>query len=151
ELLTEMLRDEWGFKGMVITDYSLNRYTYVDLMIRAGGDLFLTQDVKTFFMPDDATQVTLLRKATKNILYTVANSNIMSIEIDGYKLAIWQVVLIVIDVAIVAALAVWGVLIVFFTRKREKEMLGAGADGADNGESVDKSTAAEETRDETEN
>lgn len=119
-LLTEVLRDEWGFNGMVITDYSLNRYTYVDLMIRAGGDLFLTQDVKTFFMPDDATQITLLRKATKNILYTVVNSNIMSIKIDGYKMEIWRVFLIVIDVVIVAALAVWGALIIYFTYKKSK-------------------------------
>lgn len=140
ELLTETLRDEWGFKGMVITDYSLNRYTYVDQMIRAGGDLFLTQDVKTFNMPDDATQVTLLRKATKNILYTVANSNIMSIKIDGYKLAVWQVVLIVIDVAVIVALAVWGVLIIYFTRKREKEMLGVGP--AASGTELDRSTDA---------
>ncbi len=119
-LLTEVLRDEWGFRGMVITDYSLNRYTYVDLMIRAGGDLFLTQDEKTFYMPDDATQVTLLRKATKNILYTVANSNIMSVSVDGYAMETWRIVLIVIDVVIVAALAVWGALIIYFTYKKEK-------------------------------
>ena len=119
-LLTQVLRDEWGFKGMVITDYSLNRYTYVDLMIRAGGDLFLTQDVKTFYMPDDATQVTLLRKAAKNIMYTVANSNIMSVRVDGYKMEIWRVFLIVTDVIIVAALAVWGALIIYFTHKKSK-------------------------------
>lgn len=89
-LLTSVLRDEWGFEGMVITDYSMNRYTYVDLMIRAGGDLFLTQDSKVFSQPDNATQVTLLRNATKNILYTVANSNVMSIVTDGYNPPMWQ-------------------------------------------------------------
>lgn len=109
-LLTGILRDEWGFKGMVITDYSMNRYTYVDLMIRAGGDLFLTQDSKVFNMPDDATQITALRKATKNILYTTVNSNIMSIRVDGYKAPVWQRFMYVIDAVIVGLLALWGVM-----------------------------------------
>lgn len=110
-LLTEVLRNEWGFHGMVITDYSMNRYTYVDLMIRAGGDLFLTQDAKTFQKEDDATQVTALRQATKNILYTVANSNVMATIVDGYTTPIWQTVMYAIDAVLVIALAVWGVVV----------------------------------------
>ena len=120
-LLTEILRDEWGFRGAVITDYSLNRYTYVDLMIRAGGDLFLTQDTKVFYKDDDATQITLLRQATKNVLYVTANSNAMSVVVDGYKWPLWQEIMVWVDVAVVVALAAWGVLIIYFTRKKEKE------------------------------
>lgn len=108
-LLTQVLRDEWGFHGSVITDYSLNTYTHVDEMIRAGGDLFLTQDAKTFAMTDDATQITLLRQATKNILYSVVNSNAMSIQSDGYLLPVWMLVMIFVDIAIIAALILWGV------------------------------------------
>lgn len=119
-LLTTVLRDEWGFQGMVITDYSLNRYTYVDMMIRAGGDLFLTQDSKTFTMADDATQVSLLRQATKNILFVTANSNMMSVDIDGYKAPLWQTYLIVIDVAVVLGCALWGILIHRAIKKKEK-------------------------------
>lgn len=119
-LLTSVLRDEWGFRGMVITDYSMNRYTYVDMMIRAGGDLFLTQDSKIFTMEDDATQVRLLRQAAKNILYVTANSNVMSVVVDGYKAPLWHTYLLVFDVFIVLLCAAWGILINRSTRKKEK-------------------------------
>lgn len=118
-LLTSVLRDEWGFEGMVITDYSLNTYTHVDKMIRAGGDLFLTQDTKNFYKPDDATQIALLRKATKNILYTVVNSNAMNIEIIGYEPAVWQVVWQWAQIGLVVLLAAWGALLLVTGRKKK--------------------------------
>ncbi len=118
-LLTEILRNEWGFRGAVITDYSMNTYTQVDLMLRAGGDLFLTQATKTFAKEDDATQITLLRQATKNVLYTTANSNVMSIRVDGYKSPVWVVVMICVDVAIVAGLAAWGAAVIITTKRKE--------------------------------
>lgn len=120
-LLTEVLRDEWGFHGMVITDYSMNTYTNVDQMIRAGGDLFLTQDQKTFSMEDDATQITLLRKATKNILYTTVNSNVMSITTDGYRMPIWKEVMFTVDAVLVVLFGLWGVLAVKKTKKELQE------------------------------
>lgn len=119
-LLTEVLRNEWGFQGMVITDYSLNTYTHSDEMIRAGGDLFLTQDVKSFSRDDDATQITALRNATKNILYTVVNSNAMSITSDGYLRPLWQDVMFAIDAAIVILLAIWGVCAIRSAKKKDK-------------------------------
>lgn len=119
-LLTSVLRDEWGFRGMVITDYSLNTYTHVDEMIRAGGDLFLTQETKTFNKDDDATQITLLRKATKNILYTVVNSNAMSVNIEGYLKPLWQEWMVYIDIALGALLVLWGVGIILATKKNPK-------------------------------
>lgn len=120
-LLTQILRDEWGFHGMVITDYSLNTYTHADEMIRAGGDLFLTQDVKSFNKEDDATQITLLRNATKNILYTVVNSNAMGITSDGMMRPLWQDVLFGIDAALVVLLALWGVLTFVKAGKKAKK------------------------------
>lgn len=120
-LLTQVLRDEWGFHGSVITDYSLNTYTHVDEMIRAGGDLFLTQDVKTFGMEDDATQIAMLRRSTKNILYMVANSSAMSISTDGYLRPVWQIVMICVDIVIVAALALWGMFAVRSVKKKEQQ------------------------------
>lgn len=119
-LLTQVLRNEWGFHGSVITDYSLNTYTHVDEMIRAGGDLFLTQDVKTFSMEDDATQITLLRNATKNVLYSVVNSNAMSIEVDGYLMPVWMVVMIIVDLVIVALLMIWGVFAIRSVKREKK-------------------------------
>ena len=119
-LLTSVLRDEWGFEGMVITDYSLNTYTHVDEMIRAGGDLFLTQDTKKFYKDDDATQVALLRQATKNILYTVVSSNAMNTEVVGYEPPVWQVVWRYVQIGLIAVLVLWGVVIHTAAWKKKK-------------------------------
>ena len=120
-LLTAVLRNEWGARGPVITDYSLNTYTHVDEMIRAGGDLFLTQDAKSFNKEDDATQITLLRNATKNILYAVVNSNAMGATIIGYQRPMWQNVMFGIDAALVVLLALWGVLAFRSSRKKAQK------------------------------
>ena len=80
-LLTQILRDEWGFKGLVVTDLEMFRYINAEQMIRAGGDLVLAARYLTEAQvsADDltATKVTAVRKAVKNVLYTVANSNAM--------------------------------------------------------------------------
>ena len=63
----------------------------------------------------------MLRRATKNVLYTVANSNAMSVVIDGYKWPLWQEVMLYVDIGIVAVLVVWGALIVGATLKKERK------------------------------
>lgn len=77
ELLQKVLRDEWGFKGMVITDYD-GSYGYVitDAVIRNGGDLMLGYGSynTNALNQNQATVQINLRRAVKNILYTVANS-----------------------------------------------------------------------------
>ena len=78
DLLTTVLRNEWGFQGMVISDYNgFYGYQYTEAAIRAGNDLMLGQG--TFpanRLTDDknASLVSAMRQACKNILYTVANS-----------------------------------------------------------------------------
>lgn len=89
-LLTQVLRNEWDFEGVVITDS--NRYSYMrlDQMLYAGGDLSL--DVMTAFNapgsevqknqimdaaqnPDTQIGMILhLQRASKDILYAVANT-----------------------------------------------------------------------------
>ena len=126
ELLTQILRNEWGFKGMVITDYSTSTYMYTDQMIRAGGDLVLMQDKQPSLSGTVMTSShkTALRQATKNILYTVANSNAMNGMGEGiiyaYAMPYWKIMLICLDCAVVAALGVWGFFSIRKSLKNEK-------------------------------
>lgn len=121
ELLTEVLRNEWGFNGAVITDYNLLRYMNQNQMIRAGGDIVLNQAGK---LPDGetATDVSLLRRAAKNILYVTANSNAMNVTVIGYRLPVWQVILICVDCAVVVGLAVWGAFAVRSALKKDERI-----------------------------
>jgi len=72
-ILTEVLRNEWGFNGAVVTDWDgdANR----NHMIRAGGDLVLNADSKPADVPGNTTHVAALRKASHHTMYAVANSN----------------------------------------------------------------------------
>ena len=115
ELLTGVLRGEWGFNGSIVTDYNmLSSYMSADQMIRAGGDLNLSQDGRPT-AENTATQVAALRRATKNVLYATANSCAMNgfgedTELR-YGMPYWQMALIGIDCLIVALLAIWGILV----------------------------------------
>lgn len=78
ELLIDVLRGEWGFVGMVLTDYyGVYGYQDADRLIRNGGDFCLVNyDTETNHLTDttSATALVSARQACKNILYTVANS-----------------------------------------------------------------------------
>lgn len=110
-LLTNILREEWGFRGTVISDFTSGTYMNARQMAYAGGDLNLNNQSKyawSDFDANNANDVDTLRKCAKNVLYTVLNSNAMNREIIGYNLPIWQIILIVADCAIVVGLGVWG-------------------------------------------
>ncbi len=129
ELLTEVLRDEWCFRGMVITDYNTNDYMYADQMIRAGGDLNLIQDKQPSASGKivTASHQAAVRRATKNILYTVVNSNAMNGMgagiVYGYALPYWTLFMIGTDCALVVALGLWGFFSVRRSLKREKSKI----------------------------
>ena len=77
-LLTTLLREEWGFHGVVVTDYAGPDYMATNIGLRAGNDLWLNiasvSAADTYnATPHDTT--ILLRRAAKNILYACANSN----------------------------------------------------------------------------
>ncbi len=80
-LLTDLLRDEWGFEGCVITDCVMACSTEdINRALRAGNDLQLT--ILGQFLMDDNTKNTAaghqaLRQASHNILYMVVNSDAM--------------------------------------------------------------------------
>lgn len=74
-LLNTVLRDEWGFKGFVLTDY-FGGYGYQngDQEIRNGNDSMLaTTKITNHITDKSATSVKAMRTAAHNILYTTAN------------------------------------------------------------------------------
>ena len=124
ELLTEVLREEWGFKGMVITDYNYaTPYMDVDQMLRAGGDLNLSQSGLPS-AEQTATQVTVLRNATKNILYTVVQSNAMNGMGPGviyrYETPLWVRALLIVDVAVMIGIIIPGVMMARSAKSSKK-------------------------------
>lgn len=77
DLLNTVLRGEWGFRGMVISDYAGSYgFMITDNAVRNGNDLMLGYGTyESNKLDKKSTTLTLaLRKASKNILYTVANS-----------------------------------------------------------------------------
>ena len=82
-LLTTVLRDEWGFQGMVITDCVMSVTTEdYNRSLRAGNDLqlnFVAQLYATEDTTDTVAGHIALRQASKNILWVIANSSALEI------------------------------------------------------------------------
>ncbi len=87
ELLTGVLREEWGFRGLVITDWA-NPWMSADKMVRAGNDLWLGgsgfSSTCNISNTGDATHIAAMRRAAKAVIYTVVNSNAMNRLGDSY-------------------------------------------------------------------
>lgn len=124
-LQTEILRGEWGFKGMVLTDY-FGSYGYMDAdaAIRGGTDFCLRPNYNDFNRLTDqtsATSVKAMRQACKNILYTVVNSRAYADENLNPGMENWKVAAIIIDVVLVGALAVLEATAIRKGYKKRKE------------------------------
>lgn len=113
KLLTDILRGEWGFKGLVICDYKTdNSVMDSRQMLYAGNDLILASLSNLMWQDADENNMQdmyVLRKATKNILYTTVNSNAIQSDIDGYNIEWWKTATIVVDVVAAVGIVVWGV------------------------------------------
>lgn len=80
DLQTGLLRDEWGFDGVVLSDFSVDDY-YMDhdQGIAAGTDLMLaTAATGTVADPRSAHTLNNLRRSVHRYLYVVVNSNAMN-------------------------------------------------------------------------
>ena len=116
-LCTTILRNEWGFQGSVICDFHTDAYMDSKQMLYAGGDLNLCSLTNCQLQigsgaknvsPDNAKDCNLLRNASHNLLYSLVNSNIMTVKVVGYKNAIWANVLTGVTIGIGVGIIGWG-------------------------------------------
>ena len=123
-LLNKVLRDEWGFRGFVLTDY-FGGYGYqnADQEIRSGNDAMLVAyDTETNHLKDtsSATSLQAMRKACKNIMYTVVNSRAYEGNNAKGGMLPWQIAAIVADVILAAGFIALEVRIInAYKKKRE--------------------------------
>ena len=125
-LLTGVLRNEWGFDGTIITDYDGGGVMDTEQCIRAGGDLKLTGfEVDAPMDPTNPATQYFARQAIKHILYTTVNSNAMNgivhgVAVEALPFANYYIILIVENV-VAAALIIWGVVAIVRRWKKEKK------------------------------
>lgn len=130
-LMTEILRNEWGFKGASVTDYvdgnSRNNYMGVDQGIRAGNDIWLengndaNKGSMNYNDRTSATAVACAREATKHVIYMYCNTlktswdagnEVGDVNQAEDKIQLWEIAWYAADVVIGAALLLWLVCVI---------------------------------------
>lgn len=131
-LLTEILRNEWGFNGLVICDFNtIPQYMIPRMMFYAGGSLDLATQQSAMWMDcdtSDAGDAIVLMRAVKDVMYALVNSNAMNAEVIGYNPPIWQEYLHWINIGAFTLVGVWLVLAIVHTvrcNKRQKAKFAA--------------------------
>lgn len=123
-LLNNVLRDEWGFVGMVETDYDGSYgYMITDHSIRNGNDLMLGFGSAESNLLEDhsATAVKAMRQACKNILYTIGNSGYYTVDEDpaGIMTNMTKIFLTVDVIVALVLLAVDAAVILRYLKKKK--------------------------------
>lgn len=131
-LLTEILRNEWGFNGLVICDFNtIPQYMIPRMMFYAGGSLDLATQQSAMWTDcdtSDAGDAIVLMRAVKDVMYALVNSNAMNAEVIGYNPPIWQEYLHWINIGAFTLVGVWLVLAIVHTvrcNKRQKAKIAA--------------------------
>lgn len=127
-LITNVLTNEWGFHGIVVTDYASanSAYMWIDMGLQAGSDLWLNTDANVYWIDGiekNLTLVNALRNATHDILYTVVNSSAMNGVSDNVQIVnimpLWQKWLIAFDIAM-AVIILGGIFLIVRRCKKNK-------------------------------
>jgi len=131
-LLTEILRNEWSFNGLVICDFNtIPQYMIPRMMFYAGGSLDLATQQSAMWTDcdtSDAGDAIVLMRAVKDVMYALVNSNAMNAEVIGYNPPIWQEYLHWINIGAFTLVGVWLVLAIVRTvrcNKRQKAKIAA--------------------------
>ena len=131
-LLTEILRNEWGFNGLVICDFNtIPQYMIPRMMFYAGGSIDLATQQSAMWTDcdtSDAGDAIVLMRAVKDVMYALVNSNAMNAEVIGYNPPIWQEYLHWINNGAFTLVGVWLVLAIVRTvrcNKRQKAKIAA--------------------------
>lgn len=127
-LLTDILRSEWGFEGMVISDYWVwNGDNHRDLALRVGCDSYLCMNMPFMWSISDydsPTARSVMRQAIHRIGYAVVNSSALQGMAPGsatvtstspWRYAIWGV-----D-AVAALLTAGGIALMVRRTRDERE------------------------------
>lgn len=124
-LLTEILRNEWGFNGLVICDFNtIPQYMIPRMMFYAGGSLDLATQQSAMWTDcdtSDAGDAIVLMRAVKDVMYALVNSNAMNAEVIGYNPPIWQEYLHWINIGAFTLVGVWLVLAIVRTVRWNKQ------------------------------
>ena len=115
-LLTSVLRDEWGFKGSVITDWYMSSNSYMKNQtagVLAGNNLWLNGSEQTAANIDlgDSTIAYAARQSVKGIIYTFIDTNLTADDLSvtstptsALLVALWVIVDLLLVVGIIACI-----------------------------------------------